>query len=218
MTALAQNGGGSLERLHALAAAQLDRPACRCFARTLRGRRRPVLGGPRLRQQDAPGIPALLDRTRSGATPETSALVEAALAARAELPWWNAYASGDPVGRGFAERSAACQLTGPGAPFSAAHGRAGFFYVGADVEYAAHAHRPREIYVLLAGRARFWGPEAGWREAAAGAVVETPPDTWHAMETPWEPVLILWCWIGAGFDQTPRLLRTDGRLPGRENT
>ena len=79
----------------------------------------------------------------------------------------------------------------PGAAFDPEHGRMGFFFLRDEVEYAPHAHAPREIYAILSGTVRYWNEVSGWSTYGAGDVIHTPEHSWHAMTTCNEPVLIL---------------------------
>lgn len=147
------------------------------------------------------------------ASAETRPLVEALNQRRADLNWWSTYTEADMAGRGMASGMAACLFCGPGAPFDTPDGRAGFFYVKGDVEYAAHRHEPTEIYAVLAGRARFWSEATGWAEAGAGDVIHTPSWSWHAMTTDRGPVLIMWAWMGEAYDDYPVVRDATGALP-----
>jgi mannose-6-phosphate isomerase-like protein (cupin superfamily) len=182
---------------------------------------------PRARRGGAVGQPAPEARRAAGgacggasaggafahAAPETRALTAAVVAQREKLLWWNPYKAGQPAGRNFYDRAAGCLLAGAGGPFVPTTGRSGFFFIRQGVEYAPHAHEPREIYAVLAGRARFWDDQSGWTEAGAGSVVHTPAHSWHALETPDSPVLILWAWIGEGLHDLPRFRDATAAMP-----
>lgn len=43
----------------------------------------------------------------------------------------------------------------PGAAFDPEHGRMGFYFLRDEIEYAPHAHAPREIYAILSGTVRY---------------------------------------------------------------
>ena len=200
-----------LDRLRRLAATYLSaRPDCAPFLQALDGGRSAAGAATAVRRACAAAAPldAALDRSSWATRP----LVEALLATT-DLDWWTAYAPEAPAGRGMAVRSAISLLTGPGAPFSPRHGKAGFLLLGEGVEYAPHRHRPDEVYALLAGRGRFWLEGAGWREAAAGDVVQMPSGRWHAAETRESPVLALWAWIGEPLDRRPEFRDGSAALP-----
>ncbi len=166
--------------------------------------------------RDARPIAAHMDECRAGTDLRTADVVDAALAARDDLAWWAPYAEDAPAGAGFFANAAVTTLAGEGAPFASDAGRAGLFYVRAGVEYAPHAHAPREIYAILSGRARYWNEATGWREAGAGDVILTPEHSWHAMKTGSDPVLILWAWTGEGMTIRPHFRDDTGALPPEE--
>jgi mannose-6-phosphate isomerase-like protein (cupin superfamily) len=205
---------GDLEELRRLAAAHLRAQAdCAPYLGVLENAessdtQRPKPGVPRA-DHVAEHLPEIL----AAAAPETRALTEAVIAARGKLMWWNPYKEGQPAGRNFYDRAAGCLLAGQGGPFVSETGRSGFFFIRQGVEYAPHAHEPREIYAVLAGRARFWDDVSGWSTAGAGTVVHTPAHSWHAMETPDSPVLILWAWVGDGLHDLPRFRDATGAMP-----
>ncbi|MEM0942795.1 MAG: dimethylsulfonioproprionate lyase family protein [Pseudomonadota bacterium] len=204
----------SLKAAHARAQRLLKaRPDCAAYLPAFAGEANPVPGEAGLKWGPAGSVAASIPEVMPHASGETRALTRAVVKARSRVDWWNAYDPAAPGGRGFATRSAACLLCGPGGAFTAPHGRAGFFYLREGVEYAPHRHRPREIYVLLAGQARFWNEATGWCWAGPGAVIHTPEESWHAMATPAGPVLILWCWIGEDFEGRPIFRDQTGALP-----
>ena len=102
----------------------------------------------------------------------------------------------------------------PGAAFDPKHGRMGFYFLCDEVEYAPHAHAPREIYAILSGTVRYWNEVSGWSAYGAGDVIYTLEHRWHAMTTCNEPVLILWAWIGEDLNLVPILREEDqGSIP-----
>ena len=190
------------------------RPDCEAYLSTVDATPGTHAGRPDLAALDClcplEGMPALSQTT----APASHRLTEALLAAREALSWFQVYQSGDPVGKGKIDRTAVSMLAGPGAPYAARHGQVGFYYLLEGVEYAAHAHAPREIYAILSGRARYWSEAGGWVTRGPGDVIHTPEWSWHAMTTAWEPVLILWAWVGEELSRAPRLRAGDhGALP-----
>lgn len=203
-----------MRRLHELCRAHLaDRHDCNAYLAAFDGAVSDVSTTSSLKRADTNGLEAAIDDMPSSASAATKPIVEALGVLRHDLNWWSTYTEADMAGRGMASGMAACLFCGPGAPFAAPDGRAGFFYVKDDVEYAAHRHEPNEIYAILAGRARFWNEATGWVEAGAGDVIHTPSWSWHAMTTDRGPVLIMWAWIGAGYDDYPVMRDATGALP-----
>lgn len=204
-----------MEALHHLSRSHLAaRPDCAAYLPAFDGLRSGKATISSLKRADTGGLEADIAAMPGLASAETWPLVEALNNRRADLNWWSTYTEADMAGRGMASGMAACLFCGPGAPFDAPDGRAGFFYVKDDVEYAAHRHEPTEIYAVLAGRARFWNEATGWAEAGAGDVIHTPSWSWHAMTTDRGPVLIMWAWMGAAYDDYPVVRDATGALPG----
>ena len=164
-----------MTRLHDLARAYIaTRAACAAFLPALEGRPESA----ELALGAADHIAAHVAEVGAMTSETTAALTAEVIARRGDVSWWNAYDHDAPeVGANYADRTAACLISGEGGA-----GRAGFFFLREGVAYAPHAHAPDEIYAILAGRARFW-TEAGWREAGAGEVIHTPSWTWHGLRT-----------------------------------
>ena len=203
-----------METLHHLCKSHLAaRPDCALYLPAFSGGRSDHASTSSLKRADTGGLEARIAEIPDRATARTKPIVEAVNKHREALDWWSTYTEADMAGKGMADGMAACLFCGPGAPFYAPDGRAGFFYVRGDVEYAAHRHEPAEIYAILAGRARFWNEATGWVEAGAGDIIHTPSWSWHAMTTTSGPVLIMWSWIGSAYDDFPAVRDKRGKLP-----
>ena len=190
------------------------RPDCEAYWPTAEAKPAPGAGRPDLAktpcQCPLDGLPDLLET----ASTATQALTDVVIAAADDLHWFQVYTTDQPVGKGKVDRTAVSMLAGPGARFTPQDGQIGFYYLLPGVEYAAHRHAPREIYAILSGTARYWNEASGWDTRGPGDVIHTPEWSWHAMTTVWEPVLILWAWVGAELDRAPRLREEDqGALP-----
>lgn len=203
-----------MRQLHALCHSYLaGRSECAAFLPAFQGAPSYISATSALKRADTNGLEAALDNMPTKASDATRPIVEMLAANRTALDWWSTYTEAEMAGRGMASGMAACLFCGPGAPFDAPDGRAGFFYVQDDVEYAPHRHEPGEIYAILAGRARFWNEATGWCEAGAGDVIHTPSWSWHGLATKEGPVLILWAWIGQCYDDYPVFRDATGKLP-----
>jgi len=135
---------------------------------------------------------------RDLASATSAPLVNAFTAAMHGFAWHIPY-SGDPAaGPGVADRAAVAHRVGPDAPAPAVELAMGFFVVGPNVDYFDHQHEPEELYLPIAGRARFWNEAGGWMNAGPDTTMIHPSWQWHAMRTGQEPVLILWMWLGPG--------------------
>jgi len=204
----------TLQAVHQLAHDYLaSKPEYDDFIPTLTGTSQPISGSPALSAQNSRDAITPIKNIRAGVSADTKPLVEAVLDSHEEFDWWNAYTRNDPAGNGMADRTAGCLLSGEAAAFTSEAGCAGFFYLQPHVEYAAHAHEPREIYAILSGHARFWDADNFWRDAGAGDVIRMPSMIWHGMETREEPVLILWAWVGDNLGEKPIFRDNNGELP-----
>lgn len=162
-----------------------------------------VAGTPELRPLATPPDVVTAHDWVSLSSARSRRLVETMVRHRDRLLWFQPY-EGDPrAGDGFAERATANPSVGPWAPLKADHVGMGFFPVGPNVIYGEHAHQPEEIYVPIAGRARFHCDSYGTIETGPDRVLLQPSWDWHRMETDEYPVLILWVWIGGGLNANP---------------
>ncbi|MCP3969578.1 MAG: cupin domain-containing protein [Rhodobacteraceae bacterium] len=191
-----------------------NRPDCTAFWPTVETRPDHARRASSLAAMRAPCPMDGLADLPGNATPATQPLTRTVIDAAGSLDWVQVYKPGDPVGRGKIDRTAVSLLTGPGTEYCPEQGICGFYYLLPGVEYAAHAHPPREIYAILSGTARYWNERSGWETRGPGDVIHTPEWSWHAMTTVNEPVLILWAWIGDAIDRAPDLRAgDDGALP-----
>ena len=199
-----------LDRLYGLAATYLRGfKECEDYLGTVTGERNNNPASLTFAQSDCTSVVAHMAPVAETACDASHELVEALLHHRDVLDWFQVYKTGDAVGKGKMDRTAVSLLAGPGAAFEPKHGRMGFYFLRDGVEYAPHAHAPREIYAVLSGTARYWTPDDGWVTRGAGDVIHQPSWQWHAMTTCIEPVLILWAWIGDDLDTAPVLREGD---------
>ena len=136
------------------------------------------------------------------------------LSARDAVALFQVYKPADLVCKGNIDRTAVGLLAGPGVTFDPEHERMEFYFLRDEVEYAPHAHAPRNIYAILSGTVRYWNEVSGWSAYGSDDVIHTPEQSWHAMTTCNEPVLILWAWIGEDLNLVPILREEDqGPIP-----
>lgn len=147
-------------------------------------------------------------------TPETQAIAQMVRDA-AFLDWAVPYGDDPRAGRGFAQRSAFCTVAGPGASIHTTSLAAGFFLVGADVDYNDHRHGPVELYLPLSGTARYWSEPTGWHRSPPGRAIVHDAWAWHSLQTGDQPVLIFWMWhlTDGQFGPMPELAARLGGLP-----
>ncbi len=121
--------------------------------------------------------------------------IAAALAALpGALPWRYSYPP-RPDAADLAERIAFAELIGPRAPRTVPGCRAGFTLMAPDTFYPLHAHPAIELYLVIAGHARWTTPQAE-RIVPPGAFVLHHSGQPHAMRTFAEPLLALYGWSG----------------------
>lgn len=89
-------------------------------------------------------------------------------------------------------------VSGPGGPVLAEAPRGGFMLMGPDVFYPAHQHKAREVYLILAGKARWQLDQGDWFEVKAGDMIYHDSFVWHAMQTLDEPMISYAGWVEPG--------------------
>ncbi len=92
------------------------------------------------------------------------------------------------AGYGFAE------TIGKQGPFISTRVRAGIGIWGPDIDYPAHRHEAEEVYVLLAGSARFQRGQDPSERKSAGDVVHIPSMTAHGFRCGTEPLALFYIW------------------------
>jgi hypothetical protein len=112
----------------------------------------------------------------------------------APLPWHYHYAP-RPGEDDLAGRIAFAELIGPDAPLDAPACRIGFTLMAPGTFYPLHAHPAIELYLVIAGRARWTTPETD-RIVPPGDFVLHRSNQPHAMRTLAEPLLALYGWRG----------------------
>ena len=136
--------------------------------------------------------------------PETEALVRAIQAASDGLRW-NATYSKAEVGADFLQRYGWIDIIGPRGPF-VAHGfrvMAGFWDAG--LHYPVHWHEAEEVYVPIAGSARFWSERSGERHGGVGDAIFHATNEKHAATMDAEPLFALAIWRGADLAVNPAI-------------
>ena len=130
--------------------------------------------------------------------PGTHALVALFEAEKANLKWEQSYSRADGVvgedmlsGYGFAE------VIGKQGPFVSEKVRSGIGVWGPDIDYPLHRHRAEEVYVVLAGSARFQlgdGDNVSSGVRGPGDVVHVPSMLTHGFATGQEPLVVFYIW------------------------
>ncbi len=186
---MSERGSGLIEAVRQLLAEQAHSAA---FGTALAGLPEQEIGRLGARDSDVP----LPGRDWAAlASLASTAAADAAVALFDRLDWLLPYRGDPKTGRRFNEETRAAQIFGPNAPITHNSTAAGFFAVGADVDYNDHRHAPCELYLPLAGTADYWTEGGGWHQVLPGTAIVHAPWEWHAMRTGDDPVLIFWTWI-----------------------
>jgi mannose-6-phosphate isomerase-like protein (cupin superfamily) len=138
------------------------------------------------------------------AAPATRRIVEEIAALAPSLEWRQTY-SADDFGERFLESYGWTEWIGQRGMFESDAIACGVLLLGPDIEYPAHSHEAEEIYLPLAGSARWRSGDAGWRVQAPGACIHHPSWTPHAMRTAEEPLLALYVWRGGDLAAKSRI-------------
>ncbi|KIC41878.1 hypothetical protein RA27_00185 [Ruegeria sp. ANG-R] len=136
-------------------------------------------------------------------TTATQALVNAVVAT-AELAHWRLTYTEDEVGADFLARYGYYELFGPHGHFHSTQLRGYIAFWGAGLNYGWHSHQAEELYLTLAGEARF--------KVEGNEAIITPGQTrlhesWqsHAMTTTNKPILTFVLWRGDGIGDLPQM-------------
>lgn len=146
-----------------------------------------------------PGCPAL-------AGGRTAALTEAVIAAAPELRWRQSYTA-EEVGAGFLANYGWFNLVSPEGPYLSDACRISVGYWGAGLDYPDHAHAPEEIYLVLAGAARFRRAGSAPERVDPGGTYHNPPGVMHGAEMVPGPLLAMAFWTGERLTAKPDLRR-----------
>ena len=129
-------------------------------------------------------------------------------AAAPTMRWRETYRQ-DADGASFMDRWGCFTIIGADSPFASDALRLFVVYMPAGLHYPSHRHPAEEIYLVLAGRARFWRaghPDQTLRE---GHTVFHASNQVHALETGDSPVLCLVAWRNH-LETLPVLVRDRG--------
>ncbi len=110
------------------------------------------------------------------------------------LPWVYHY-SPRSAEEDVGDRIAFAELIGPDGPLGAPNCRIGFTVMAENTLYPMHVHPAVELYLVLAGTAR-WQTPAADRRVPPGHLVLHRSNEPHSMRTSDEPMLALWGWSG----------------------
>ncbi len=151
-------------------------------------------------------VPVLrwLPEIQKSAPEFTAPVVTALVAAAPFLAWRRSYTAAE-VGAAFLEHYGWTELVGLTGPVASEHLACGVLVLGADVTYPRHRHEAEEIYVPLAGMARWQGEDGQWIERSPGSVIHHARHEPHAMQTGPSGLLALYLWRSANLAQKSHL-------------
>ena len=115
---------------------------------------------------------------------------------------WRETYKGTNIGNDFLDKFACYEIIGRDAPFASNKMRSFVVYQPPGVYYPWHQHPAEEIYVVLAGKAKFSLEKTAARILNPGDHAFHPSNQPHALETLSHPVMAYVVWRN-GFDTAP---------------
>ena len=115
---------------------------------------------------------------------------------------WRETYKGTNIGNDFLDKFACYEIIGRDAPFASNKMRSFVIYQPPGVYYPWHQHPAEEIYVVLAGKAKFSLEKTAARILNSGDHAFHPSNQPHALETLSHPVMAYVVWRN-GFDTAP---------------
>jgi hypothetical protein len=151
-------------------------------------------------------VPVLrwLPDVRQSAPMFSAELVGAVVDAAPMLAWRRSYSLAT-VGEAFYENYGWTEFAGLTGPVSSKRLACGLLLLGPQVTYPPHRHEAEEIYVPLAGTAKWRHSNDFWRERPPGNVIHHARHESHAMRTGPEPLLALYLWRSQNLAQSSHL-------------
>lgn len=140
-------------------------------------------------------------------TDRYTALRDAIIAAGPVAAWRETY-KGSGIGQDFMDRFGCYCIIGDRGAFASASYHAFIVHLPPRLHYPWHHHPAEEIYLVLAGEARFFRKGTAAEVLRAGGTSQHASNQPHAMETDEHPVLALALWRN-GFDTAPVLTPPD---------
>ena len=115
---------------------------------------------------------------------------------------WRETYKGTNIGNDFLDKFACYEIIGRDAPFASNKMRSFVVYQPPGVYYPWHQHPAEEIYVVLAGKAKFSLEKSTSRILNPGDHAFLPSNQPHALETLSHPVMAYVVWRNE-FDTAP---------------
>ena len=138
-------------------------------------------------------LPAAIERVEAG---PYGALASALRAAAPHLVWGQVRSYRDVLPPHFLDNYAHVNLVGRGGHFPDDRARCGLILFGPDIDYPAHSHPARELYLVLDGTAEWWREGEDYVRRPPGSFLLHTERQSHAMRMGGEGLLALWAWTG----------------------
>ncbi len=133
---------------------------------------------------------------------QTRALVETFERHKNRLRWEQSYRKEDGVvPDAMLEGYAFAETIGMQGPFVSNRIRAGIGIWGQEIVYPRHQHQAEEIYIVLAGSARFRIGEAEESRCSTGDVVHVESNTPHGFRTTDQSLVVYYLWQAGDLRQ-----------------
>ncbi len=121
------------------------------------------------------------------------------------LRWQQTYGLQDGMSQGWLDDYGWAHLVSPDGPIVSASLRIAIAIWGAGYTYPAHAHGPKETYVILSGDAVFDSAGRPKRRVGPGDLVHHAPWQTHGFAVGDTPLIVGTIWQGEGLLQKSRL-------------
>jgi hypothetical protein len=129
----------------------------------------------------------------------TDPLALAVQKAAPDLVWQQSFTREDGFSADYLNRYGWFNLVSPEGVFRSDEIRVSVGYWGSGLQYREHWHEPEEIYLVLAGAARFHAEGRGARDAKPGDKIHHLSNQKHAIDMEPGPLLAMAFWIGGGL-------------------
>ena len=126
-------------------------------------------------------------------------LARAVIAAASALRWQQSYTAADGFDADYLARYGWFNLVSPEGVFLSDRIRVSVGYWGTGLHYKEHWHAPEEMYLVLAGGARFHSAGRPPFDAKPGDIVHHAPNQKHAIDMVPGPLLAMAFWKGAAL-------------------
>ena len=137
-------------------------------------------------------LPSALNQSSDQTRPAVAALIDAA----PDLQWRQTYTQADGFSRDWLNNYGWINLVSPEGLFFSDEIRVSLGYWGAGQHYDEHSHAPEEIYLILAGGARFHAKGRAPIDAGPGDTIHHLPHQKHAIDMDPGPLLAAAFWRG----------------------